>query len=149
MKPTFLIVKGPHGITALNSQDLRVAILRNGQATIATSVSSITFNCSQYMANRIKKEIRGRYNLVDASSSGLRVQNLKKNHAVLCLKTADDATVLVWPKALQSLSADGNKLVVKASVPRSVESKFSIVCQSAPVLDDRVVFVELGAMLIG
>jgi len=147
MKPTFLIVNGPQGTKALNSQDLRVAILRNGQATMATSVSHLTFNCSQYMADRIKKEIRDRYNLVDVSSSGLRVQNLKKNHAVLCLKTADDTTVLVWPKALQSLSAEGNKLVVKASVPRGVESEFSIVCQA--VLDDQVVLVELGAMLVG
>ena len=148
MKPTFLIVNGPQGTTALNSQDLRVAILREGQATVATSVSSLTFNCSQYMQDRIKKEIRDRYNLVDVNTNGIRVQDLKKNHAVLCLKT-NDATVLVWPKALKSVSADGNKLTVSVSTPRGVEGQFSIECQSAPVLDDRVVAVNLGAMLVG
>jgi hypothetical protein len=148
MKPTFLIVNGPHGTTALNSQDLRVAVLREGQCLVATSSSHISFNCSQYMADRIKKEIRDRYNLVDANDGGLRVQNMKKDHAVLCLKTDDGATVLVWPKALQSLQADGNKLVVKASVPRGVVGEFSITCRSTPVLDDRVVSVELGAMMV-
>lgn len=115
MKPTFVLIKLPGGVAhAVNTQDLKVVSLDGQHAEIATSAATVKFLCTDYLAGRIKSELKSRYNVVELSSTGFRLQNNGHNHAILVVKDRHGSAVLVWPKALKAISVAENKLLVHA-----------------------------------
>jgi hypothetical protein len=125
VKPTFILVNEGNRKLAINSQDLKTLILKDGQATITTSTSEVRIPCSDYMADRIKKEMRERYNFVNITPTGSRNQDNRKNNAVLCLQN-EEQTVLIFPKAIKFLDITDTKVKAFVVHPKSQNKSFEV-----------------------
>ena len=126
MKPSFILIKHPEGYTALNSQDMRAIIFRDGnRAEACTSSGKVSFPCTDYMRDRIRGELERLYNVTELYSGGTD-GGASKNHSVLTFKPNSDTTVILWPKAIKVLSRVAGAVRVEAAVARGFESEWMV-----------------------
>jgi hypothetical protein len=125
MKPTFILINLGDKKIGINSQDLKTVRLRDGKATIVTSQSEIQIPCSDHMADRIKTELRQRYDFVHVTPDGTRVQNNRGQNSIFCMQTKEE-TLLIFPKALKFVEV--NDMGVKAFMyhPKTQNRSFMV-----------------------
>lgn len=146
MKPTYVLLKvtsQPAVAVALNTQDIKTITISGDQVTIATSADSHTMTASQYAQDRIKSELRERYNMALLSTAGFSIQDSRKDNTILTVKT-ENSSVLIFPKALQAIGVTGNAVTVAAY---GLRPAIRVVTTSDPNLGDTI-RQALGASIV-
>lgn len=133
MKPLFITIKRDgRMVLAINSQDIKVVTVDNkNKVTVFMSNDSVDMPMTQYAVDKLRKEIRDRYNVVKVSSAGIRRDSSKEKNDIIEV-TNDDGMAIIFPKALHSVEANDNQVTVLAHGERT----FAVETTSAPKLDD-------------
>lgn len=105
MKPLFIEIKRAEGPLFINSQDLKVVEIEtdsNNLCLITSTGSWEGVSLSQYAVDKLRKELRDRYNVVTVSRSGINIETNAHKNPIFFVKE-DDRLVIVWPKALRQI----------------------------------------------
>jgi len=104
MKPMFIEIKREQGPLFINSQDLRIVEIDTGNTTsIVTSHGAWDgAQLSQYAVDKLRKELRDRYNVVQVDRHGVRVETNAHKNPIFFIRE-DDKLVIVWPKAMRQI----------------------------------------------
>jgi len=115
MKPLFIQVNlKDHSVLFVNSQDLKMVDVRPNPGTdtgskvdVTTSTGTWEADMTKYAVDKLRKELRDRYNVVHIDRNGVRTETNAHKNSIFFVKE-DDALTIVWPKSLQKmLFSDG------------------------------------------
>ena len=116
-KKTLIVLRNGQDTLIINPSDLKffeVVATGNGiSVTIQTSVFRHTFRASQYLVDKLRGELRSRYNLITVASTGASTSgNTHKNDIVIAKD--GDSTTYIFPKGLKAVESEGQAIVIHA-----------------------------------
>ena len=104
-KPMFVEIKRAEGPLFINSQDLKVVEIETENHTTSIVTSHGAWDgakLSQYAIDKLRKELRERYNVVQVDRNGIRVETNAHKNPIFFIKE-DNRLVIVWPKAMRQI----------------------------------------------
>lgn len=112
----FILVKRDgKPVACINTQDLKtIDIDLKNKVTVSLSVDSVDMEMTQYAIDKLRKEIRDRYNIVKIGSNGVHSSGDHERNDIYEI-THDRGLTIVFPKSLRSLRVQDR--VATISVP--------------------------------
>ena len=131
MKPLLIALKKDGATTYVNSQDLRtVLVKRDGTVEITTSADLVRFNATSWQTDRLKREIRDRYKVVNVKTTGVEEEyspgfsrSRKEKNRVLFVHQDDGDLQIIWPRGLKMATVLDDVVKLFTHVPHRGKPK--------------------------
>ena len=132
MKPLLIALKKDGSTTYVNSQDLRtVLIKRDGTIEITTSADLVRFESSSSQRDRLKRELRDRYKIVNVKTTGVdeeysdgyQRRGKREKNRVLFVHQDDGDLQIIFPRGLKMATVLDDVVKLFTHVPHRGKPK--------------------------